>query len=112
MDSIKQSMKADPDTQAWSRILQELDQINELKDKWLEAKEILQIILNSSNSSSIIELLQDLLNTDEISHRNFGKALGFRKDKVVNNLQIVQKQSSNRNRYKLEVINDINAINA
>lgn len=111
VDSIKQSMKADPDTQAWSRILQELDQINELKDKWLEAKEILQIILNSSNHVMIIELLQDLLNTDEISHRNFGKALSFRKDKVVNNLRIIQKQSSNRNRYKLEVINDINAVN-
>lgn len=104
VDSIKQSMKADPDTQAWSRILQELDQINELKDKWLEAKEILQIILNSSNHVMIIELLQDLLNTDEISHRNFGKALSFRKDKVVNNLRIVQKQNSNRNRYKLEVL--------
>lgn len=104
VDSIKQSMKADPDTQVWSRILQELEQINELKEKWLEAKEIFQMILNSSNHLMIIELLQDLLNTDEISHRNFGKALSFRKDKVVNNLRIIQKQSSNRNRYKLEVL--------
>lgn len=111
INSIKQSMKSDPDSQTWSLILLELEQINELKERWLEAKEIFQIILNSSNHLMITELLQDLLNTDEISHRNFGKALSFRKDKVVNNLRIVQKQSSNRNRYKLEVINDINAIN-
>lgn len=111
INSIKQSMKSDPNTQIWALILYELKQINELKEKWLEAKEIFQMILNSSNHLVIIELLQDLLNTDEISHRNFGKALGFRKDKVVNNLRIIQKQSSNRNRYKLEIVNDINAIN-
>lgn len=111
INSIKQSMKSDPDCQTWSLILLELEQINELKDKWLEAKEIFQIILNSSNHLIIIELFQDLLNTDEISHRNLGKALSFRKDKVVNNLRIIQKQSSNRNRYKLEIVNDINAIN-
>lgn len=111
INSIKQSMKSDPDSQTWSLILLELEQINELKERWLEAKEIFQIILNSSNHLIIIELFQDLLNTDEISHRSLGKALSFRKDKVANNLRIIQKQSSNRNRYKLEIVNDINAIN-
>lgn len=111
INSIKQSMKSDPDSQIWGLILKEFEKISDLQAKWLEAKEILQIILNSSSYLMIIELLQDLLNTDEISHRNFGKALSFRKDKVVNNLRIIQKQSSNRNRYKLEIVNDINAIN-
>lgn len=104
-------MKSDPDTQYWELILQELEKITDLKEKWLEAKEIFQQILNSPDHLIIIELLQELLNTNEISPRNFGKALSFRKDKVVGDLRIIQKQSTNRNRYKLEVINDINAIN-
>lgn len=109
--AIAQAMKSDPDSQIWSLILKELVLIVELQEQWLEAKEIFHIINNAPNHSTIIELFQELLNTDDISPRTFGRALSFRKDKVVNNLRIIKKDSSNRNRYKLEIINDINGIN-
>lgn len=104
VNSIKQSMQSDPDTQLWGLFLQESVNIPELLAGWKTAKDFLSVIYKADNHLLIIEYLQELLNTEEISHISFGKALSFRKDKVVNNLRIVQKANSNRNTYKLERI--------
>ena len=104
IQSIQQSLKTDPDTQLWGRFLEEIEPISTIKNKWLEAREIYALILQNEKSINILDNLQDLLNTEKITNHMFGKALAYRKDKIVNNLRIIQKQSTSRNTYKLERI--------